>query len=261
MYKRATAGDGGALGPLWHLGQDVTLFIGPLDYNAHHQHGAPVFLAGVYAPFKLRAQGGRWESCVTAIVPAGVVHELEVGGYPIAVFYVEPRLGVASLLSLARGMSEQDGVFIGKSGAPGLFRELYEDAAAPAWTGLALQDLLGFCDRHASRHMDARVARAVDFVIQTPDGGTSIRKAADSVGLSSSRLQHLFTQEVGVPFRRYVAWNRMRIALRAITRGSNFTRSAHEAGFCDQAHFNHDFYRTFGAPPSRSLTNLRGLDK
>jgi methylphosphotriester-DNA--protein-cysteine methyltransferase len=45
------------------------------------------------------------------------------------------------------------------------------------------------------------------------------------------RFQHLFTQEVGVPFRRYRAWNRMRMAISEIVKGSNFTTAAHAAGF------------------------------
>jgi AraC-like DNA-binding protein len=49
----------------------------------------------------------------------------------------------------------------------------------------------------------------------------------------------------------------MRAAIREIVNGSSFTRAAHAAGFADQAHFAHDFRRTFGAPASRSLTNLR----
>jgi AraC-like DNA-binding protein len=257
LYEHAAV-NCSALGPLWHLGQDVTLFIGPLDYNASHQHGAPVFLAGIYAPFKLRVYGGDWQSCVTAIIPAGIRHELDIGGYPIAVFYVEPKIGIASLVPLANGACERDGILVGKTGELGLFRELYEDAAAPGWAGPALLDLLGFCDRHASHQIDARVSRTIDLILRNPDSRLPIPKIAASVNLSTSRMQHLFTREVGVPFRRYVAWNRMRIALRAIAKGGNFTTSAHEAGFYDQAHFNHDFYRTFGAPPSRSLTNLRG---
>jgi AraC-like DNA-binding protein len=86
---------------------------------------------------------------------------------------------------------------------------------------------------------------------------TSVAELAASAGLSASRFQHLFTSEVGVPFRRYRAWHRMRAAIREIVSGSTFTRAAHAAGFSDQAHFAHDFRRTFGAPASRSLSRVR----
>jgi AraC-like DNA-binding protein len=49
----------------------------------------------------------------------------------------------------------------------------------------------------------------------------------------------------------------MRRAIEEIVAGANFTAAAHAAGFADQAHFAHDFRRTFGAPASRSLSGVR----
>lgn len=257
MYKRAAADDGG-LGPLWHVGAGVTLFAGPLDYNASHQHGAPVYLAGLHGPFGLRVRGGVWLTCRTAVVPAGVPHELDVGGDPIAVLYAEPDAGgVAALLPLARGTREAEGALIGDAGEVSPFRALYEDGSAPRWAGEALHDLLASSGRQAARTMDGRVSRAIAGMSLGGDDLVPVARLADAVGLSASRFQHLFTREMGVPFRRYRAWARMRAAVREVAGGNDFTTSAHAAGFCDQAHFNHDFRRTFGAPPSRSLVGVR----
>jgi AraC-like DNA-binding protein len=74
---------------------------------------------------------------------------------------------------------------------------------------------------------------------------------------SLSRFQHLFTQEVGVPFRRYRAWCRMRAAIAAVLHGNNLTDAAHAAGLSDQAHSSREFHRIFGAPAHRSLANAR----
>lgn len=257
MYERAAA-DGGGFGPLWTVGAGLTLFAGPLDYNASHQHGAPVYLAGLHGPFGLRVRGGAWLTCRTAVVPAGVPHELDVGGNPIAVLYAEPdRGGVGVLLPLAGGTREADEVLIGDAGEISPFRALYEDASATRWAGEALQDLLAFSGRRVTRSVDQRVSRALAGLLRGDGDLAPVAHVAGAVGLSASRFQHLFTREVGVPFRRYRAWLRMRMAVREIASGSNFTASAHTAGFCDQAHFNHDFRRTFGAPPSRSLAGVR----
>ena len=53
------------------------------------------------------------------------------------------------------------------------------------------------------------------------------------------------------------ARQRMRWAIAEIVRGSSFGRAAHVAGFADQAHFGHDFRRTFGAAAGISLTRVR----
>src|SRR5690606_24687577 len=53
LYERAT-GHAAGLGPLWFVDAGRLFFAGQLTYNAMHQHGAPVFLAGIYGPFRLR---------------------------------------------------------------------------------------------------------------------------------------------------------------------------------------------------------------
>ncbi len=259
LYEPATP-DSGELDALWHVEEGRTFFAGPLDHNASHQHGAPVYLAGLYGSFGLRMEGGKWLSCRTAVIPAGVLHELDIGGNPLAVFYIEPDIAcVHALTPLVRNTREVDGVLVGSTGEVSLLRTLYEDRAGTRWAGSALTDLLGFAQRRAVRQIDPRVSRVVKGMYARYNDLTPVAQLASwAAGLSASRFQHLFTQEVGVPFRRYRAWHRMRAAIREIVKGSNFTTAAHTAGFSDQAHFAHDFRRTFGAPASRSLSRVRG---
>ncbi|WP_029353698.1 helix-turn-helix domain-containing protein [Bosea sp. 117] len=258
LYERAAPVPVPALGPLWHLDGQRTCFIGPLTYNAPHQHGAPVFLAGLYGTFRLRIESGPWRSCRTAVIPAGVVHELDVGGEPIAVLYIEPTLeGAGALASLTFGTQETHGALLASGGEVAPMRALWEDASSADWAGEALDDILGFGVRRARRLIDPRITRALAMLENGPDEPAGAVAAAGLVGLSAHRFQHLFTREVGVPWRRYRAWMRMRAAIAAVARGSNFTAAAHDAGFCDQAHFTHDFRRTFGAPPSWSLQGVR----
>ena len=132
---------------LWHLDAGRMLFIGPLDYNASHQHGAPVYLTGLYGKFGLRVEGGPWRWVRTAVIPAGVRHELQLGGMPLGVLYVEPDVaGTEVLTPLVRGVgsSEEGGALIGSVGEVAAFRELYESRTATQWAGEALTDLLGF---------------------------------------------------------------------------------------------------------------------
>jgi AraC-like DNA-binding protein len=257
LYERATQ-HGAELRPLWFVDEGRTFFAGPLTYNAIHQHGAPVYLAGIYQPFGLRLPGAPWMSCRTAVIPAGVLHELEIRGAPVAVLYIEPNVdGTDALVPLLQDWREVNGALVGNSGEFSLVRELWEDSSSVTWTGQALDDLLAFAKQRAARSIDPRVSRVMEFMHRRCDDLTPVEQLARTVGLSASRFQHLFTREVGVPFRRYRAWNRMRQAISEIARGSNFTAAAHTAGFADQAHFANDFRRTFGAPPSRSLLGVR----
>ena len=248
-----------ALPPLWRLDGGRTLFVGTLDRNDAHEHGAPVFLSSLGAPFGLRLAGeNRWLSVDAAMIPAGVVHELDIGGEPIAVLYAEPTIaGADALAGLLSDREERSGAVVGQSKARMLVRDLYEDRASLGWVDAALDDLLGFGDAQARRAIDPRVAAAARALEASDEETLTLADIAPRVNLSASRLRRLFEAEIGVPFGRYRAWARMRRALDAVTLGHNLTAAAHAAGFADQAHFAHDFRRTFGAPASRSLTGVR----
>lgn len=245
-------------GSLWHMGNGKGLFAGPLYRNTLHAHSASVFLAGLYGTFGLRIEGEQWMSCRAAAIPAGVAYEFDLGGDPLGVLYLEPSIaGAEALMPLVRNTREVGGTVLGTAGEFSVLRELYEGGTTMQWCDLALDDVLSYGKPRARREIDPRVSRIVAAMSNAPGKLVPVEQYASSVGLSASRFQHLFTQQVGVPFRRYRAWHRLRTAIGEIVKGSNFTQAAHAAGFHDQAHFSHDFRRTFGARPSASLKRLR----
>lgn len=254
MNEPATAT---SLSPLWHVERDQTFFAGRLTYNASHRHGAPVYLAGLYGAFRIRFDGTAWITCRTAFVPAGVAHELDCAGDPLAVFYREPDAAPQALAALMSDADAVAGALVAARGEILPLRALYEDRGACAWTGAALADLAGFAIRRSDHGFDPRIARVMSRLRDAEEAAMPAETLARSVGLSSSRLQHLFTGTVGVPVRRYRGWLRMRRAIAHVIAGANFTGAAHAAGFADQAHFANDFRRTFGAPASRSLSGVR----
>lgn len=262
LYERAALRNN-RFDALWDIKDGRTFFTGPLYYNASHQHGAPVFLAGLYDKFRLRLQGGDWLCCRTAVIPAGVLHELDVGGEPISVLYIEPSVaGSHALLPLINNSRALNGALVGNGGEIHFMRELYENRYKSDWSSLALQDLVEYGRRTArAAAIDPRLIRVLDYLFEHGDDLSSVSGLAQQVGLSPSRFQHLFTRQVGVPFRRYRCWNRMRKAIREIIRGQNFTTAAHATGFSDSAHFSHEFRKIFGAPPSIGLQRLARLQQ
>jgi AraC-like DNA-binding protein len=257
LYERA-AREADALLPIWHLDRGRGLFVGPLTYNAPHAHSVPVYLAGVYDVFEVRIGGGAWRTCRTAVIPAGVIYELNIGGSPLAVLYLEPsEVGVDALTPLVHAGCEEAGALVGQQGELAVFRDLYEALDAAGSVGDALDSLLGFSKKRARRMLDPRISRAVaDLALDVP-GVVPIAEVARKVGLSSSRFQHIFADEIGVPFRRFRIWQRLRTAIAEVVAGHTFTAASYAAGFSDQAHFARAFRRTFGAPASPTLRNVR----
>lgn len=64
--------------------------------------------------------------------------------------------------------------------------------------------------------------------------------------LSESRFLHLFSEQVGIPWRPFLLWKRMMCALTNILSGLNATEAAHTAGFSDGSHLSRTFKNTFG---------------
>lgn len=234
------------------VGGGKTLYIGSLDYVDWHLHGAPVYIVGVAGNFQLRAPGGDWLTCRAAVIPAGVRHALDLDGDPLAVFYPEPTVADrSSLLRLGHAWDVHDGMLIGQRAEIGVFRELYEHRDSLEFAGEALEHLLEFVrSQETPRTLDPRLSRIVDRLDMAPDDLTAADTLARAEGLSVSRFMHLFSRELGVPFRRYRIWNRLRAAMRVALTGRNLTEAAISAGFTDSAHFARLFRETFGVTPS-----------
>lgn len=105
---------------------------------------------------------------------------------------------------------------------------------------------------------DPRVDETLDLIDrQLSDGHLPLERAARAVGLSADRLRHLFTQEVGLPFRRYLLWRRLGLAVAAIGADATVTQAAHAAGFADASHFARTLKAMFGVTASATLTAHR----
>ena len=98
--------------------------------------------------------------------------------------------------------------------------------------------------------VDPRVAAVLLELSRLSNTNTSAAVLAAGVGLSESRLAHLFRSAVGIPIRQYRLALRMQTAVAQISRGSSLTAAAHKAGFADSAHFCRVCRRMFGSAPS-----------
>ncbi len=75
---------------------------------------------------------------------------------------------------------------------------------------------------------------------------------AAQLRLSPSRLSHLFSKELGISFRSYVAWTRLLLAWEMVTLKPemSFTEIAHVMGYSDSSHMARAFHLSFGITPT-----------
>lgn len=76
---------------------------------------------------------------------------------------------------------------------------------------------------------------------------------ANSVSLSSSRLSHLFREQIGVPLKSYILFHQLEKAFTALLNGTNITEAAMCAGFDSPSHFAATVKKWMGMSVSSSI--------
>lgn len=214
-----------------------------------HAHHAIQITLSAGGRFRIRTEDGCMEGPTVLIAP-DVPHAFEPEG-KVALLFVEPesRAGQA----LMQGMA---GAPVAKLDArlwhaPGRLADLWTDARPDDGMVEALgrslvQDAVG--EALPASTLDPRIVRTLDWLRSRMDEDVGLAEAAAVACLSDSRFSHLFAAEVGLPFRSYLLWRRLMLAVERISAGSSLTAAAHHAGFADSAHFSRTFHRMFGVP-------------
>lgn len=106
------------------------------------------------------------------------------------------------------------------------------------------------------RTLDARVREAKVRLMTHPH--LDATALAGEVGLSVSRLSHLFTAEMGISLRRYALFRRLVAAFSLRVECTALAEIAQAAGFSDQAHLARTARRFLGQPASYGGRVARG---
>jgi len=100
------------------------------------------------------------------------------------------------------------------------------------------------------RRLDPRVTTVLTRIQTSDDLRVSLSAAARMAFLSPSRFAHLFKEQVGLPFSRYMLWRKLTRAMLAIGSERTIADAAQAADFADAAHLTRTFYQMVGMAPS-----------
>ncbi len=238
---------------IWEGG---AVFWGRLADTALHKHHAVQVCVGVDGPFKLMLDG-QWMQTRYAAIPANYPHQLDGRQNLIALVLLDTAssigMGLDAVLTcddlrqLSQGLHLPDSIENARDMAIGFARFV---------DGHFQTDN---CDSHKTiadnGPLDGRIEKALVQLERIGDEQVLASDLAKTVGLSQSRFLHLFSQNVGLPFRRYVLWRRIITAMEEVRAGGDLTSAAHAGGFADSAHFSRTFRETFGLSPSKLFKN------
>ena len=98
--------------------------------------------------------------------------------------------------------------------------------------------------------MDRRIKKVTAALDQEYRDPPTVEQLADEIGLSASRLAHLFREETGKSMQSYVLDRRLVMAAMLIVQThERISQIAYSVGFGDVSNFNHAFKRRFQMSP------------
>ena len=231
-----------------------TLWIGtallPNDVHAHH---AIQIAFGLDGPLRFRLQHEpEWTAYDACVIPPNLPHGFDGTGRTVAHLFVDPetpeghalreRLREGAIVALD-GPAAHDGATLLRAAwaasheCPRLVPAAREVARMLTGTGSPRVTT------------DPRVLGAIELIRARIAGRVALSEIARDLNLSPSRLRHLFAEQVGLPFRTYVLWQRLQRVLQR-PEGETLTEAALAAGFADAAHMTRTFRRMLGMAPS-----------
>lgn len=235
------------------LDAGLALYMGKVFETARHAHHAIQVCVGLEGPVRLRVRAERrWRLYDAAVVRPDVPHELAGDACTMGLLFIEPEGRDGRRLQLA---SDQDATSLGSEQVRRL-RLVLSRASSRSMGRVAsesiVHELLGAIGLEVSRprELHPHVARALVLLRERVDDLPGSTDLAHLLELSPDRFRHLFAREVGLPYRRYRLWLRLKTAVEETRGGASLTEAAHAAGFADSAHLTRTFRQMFGIAPS-----------
>lgn len=239
--------------PRWYLWDGGFLLIarakGIVPAHSHHALQIVIALDGAVA---ICGEDQRWREARGIIVQANVTHSLNCNGALGAMLFVDPQSSEGAWLQSALPheiAAVPDSRLAGPAAA---LRTFLEDPLQ----GMEVTTLIRHCVHSlspgapAARRIDPRVTAVLDAIRCRDDLRMPLDSAASVACLSPSRFAHLFKEQVGLPYSRYMLWRKLTRAMVAIASERTISAAAHAADFADAAHLTRTFYQMVGMAPS-----------
>ena len=243
-------------GPRWYLWEGGFFAIGQaggeVPFHAHHAIQIVLAIEGRMA---IRQAGEDWREARGAIVRPDVEHSFHGRETAGAMLFVDPESSEGAWLQ--SGLTQAI-TLVPDARLEACLAELRTFRERPL-EAMELGDLIRHCVRAfcagapPTRRLDARIATVLAAIRKSDDLRISLEDAAERVHLSPGRLAHLFKEELGLPFRRYMLWRKVARAMLAIGQQRSMADAAHAGDFADAAHLTRTFHQMFGIPPSVML--------
>ncbi|WP_280471479.1 AraC family transcriptional regulator [Nocardia cyriacigeorgica] len=209
-------------------------FTGRIGDAAAHAHAAVQVLFVAHGALTLTDTAGRTTPAQAAIIPPGVGHQVSAEpGTTGFIAFLDPDSTTAhAAVSRLHGLPTDQ---------------------ADSWVAAARPRPPMPSGTSAQRRAHPVVADALRVATEWPGGPPTLGELAARVGISGSRLSHVFTAQVGLPYAAWRRWTRLHQAFDVVRAGGSLTAAAHTAGFADSAHLTRTCRELIGITPTDAL--------
>lgn len=238
-----------------HLSKGAALFSGAIADTEPHRHHAIQIVFGFDDAFEIQLGERKIRSRCIAI-GSDVTHQFLGQEKPFLFFYAEPESDFGTLieqkLSAGYELLDERSAFL-----ENIRQDIFAKGLSISTMKNGLRKTMDIAGDTPVR--DARLTLVLSLIEEKPDRKISVPVLADAAGLSESRLQHLFKEQIGISMKRYMLWKRMIDGINFAIKGSDLTTAAYEAGFSDAAHMSRTFKEMFGINLSKIFENSRSI--
>lgn len=239
--------------PRWYLWEGGFLLLGRgQGVVPPHAHHAIQIVIAIEGSMVVCGKDQKWREARGIVVQPDVVHSFDCRGASAAMLFVDPESSEGAWLRTAL---RNDITIVPEARLASCVWEIRAFSERPL-ESMDVQTLIRHCVQELSpapppmRRLDPRVTDVLAAIRESDDLRISLASAAKTAFLSPSRFAHLFKQQMGLPFSRYMLWRKLTRAMVAIAAERTIAAAAHAADFADAAHLTRTFYQMVGMAPS-----------
>lgn len=241
----------------WDLDK-ISMLTDSMDASSH-SHGMMQFFVCLKDSLNIKVKGKKIEtSCI--LVNKNIKHSFNTENQICFTSVIEPVSSFGIALNTLLGdkdyyiPGENQTVRIRTCLAPmieNFSKESYEKLMT------AISECFGW--NQSKNSLDDRIVKLLDMLAHCSCDDHSIEEYADKLCLSPSRLSHLFSEEVGIPLKKYLSLHQLERAFENILKGKSITDAAMEADFDSPSHFAFTVKKMMGLPARNTVKNSEFL--
>ncbi|AOP33202.1 hypothetical protein A0128_04630 [Leptospira tipperaryensis] len=238
---------------LLYLWDNKGLFTGRLPDIDLHTHAVHALCIGIDGEFEHSENGSKWIRCRSAMAPPGAPSAIRFSGTYSAILFYEPDSSEIQDFIYENSVPQKNKVSLHLKEEIKLLETIENLISIEDENQITerLEMIRVILNRKTETELrDQRLLQVIRMILSNPDENFSIEELSEKIGLSPSRLAHLFKEEVGIPIRFFRTWFRLKAAILFIKNGSSVTEAAVNAGFYDSSHFSNTFRKMFGFSPT-----------